>query len=73
MNTKNRIEKLEKKFSTDSEFCNCSDVIRTRVIEPDLDRTGQETERLIEEAQKSENCDQCGKVIEKRFIIVECV
>ena len=73
MNIKSRLEKLEKSSHLDSEFCACRGEITTSVVLPDLDRTEEEYERLIAEAQTPGNCDQCGKVIERRLIIVEGV
>ena len=73
MNINKRLEKLEKASQLDSEFCACHGGTSTRVIAPDWDRTEEEYQELIAEAQKPENCGQCGKIIEKRLIIVECV
>ena len=71
MNIENRLTKLENAASVNSEFCTCRREILTRVIAPDLDRTGTECETLIAEAQKPEYCDQCGKLIEKQLIIIQ--
>ena len=71
MDINKRLEKLERASHLDSEFCDCSREVVTRVIYPDLDRTEEEYQESIADAEKPENCNQCGKVIEKRLIIVE--
>ena len=70
MNIKNRLEILENAAGVNSENCTCQREIITRVILPDLDRTDDETERLTEEAQRPETCNQCQKVIEKQLIVI---
>lgn len=73
MNIERRIEKLEKDSNINSIFCTCPGEIRTRVILPDLDKT--EEERILEQAEmmKPKYCDQCRKLIEHRYIIIEPV
>lgn len=73
MTIKNRLEKLEKTTHLDSEFCACQRYNVHRIINPDIDRTEAEYQRLIAEAQKPEYCDQCGKQIERQLIIIEGV
>lgn len=73
MNITNRLEKLEKTLHIDSEFCSCSRETVIRVIEPDLDRTEAEYQELISEAEKPETCEQCGKLIQKRVIVIQGV
>ena len=73
MNIKNRLEKLEKTSNLDSEFCACPREMVTSVIYPDLDRTEEEYQQLIAEAEKPEYCDQCRKRIEKKLIVVEYI
>jgi len=71
MNIKNRLEKLE--TAVNSESCACPGEPLTRVIEPDWDRTEEDYQLLLAEAQRPEKCDGCGKLIDKRIIIIEGV
>ena len=71
MNIENRIKKIENAAGVNSEHCTCQGGIVTRVIGPDVvDRTEKEWQKLIDEAQKPENCHQCRKVIEKQVIVI---
>ncbi len=71
MTIQNRLEKLEKAANISSTNCNCPREWQTRVILPDLDKT--EEQMILEQAErmKPERCEQCGKLIERRVIIVK--
>lgn len=71
MNIQNRLEKLERASNIDSAFCTCPCETQTRVILPDLLETEDARKMRIAEYQKPESCEGCGKLIERRIIIVE--
>ena len=65
MSIQNRLEKLEAMANVNSENCVCPGEWQTRVIEPDWDRTEEDYQLLLAEAQRPEKCDGCGKLIDK--------
>jgi len=73
MNLQNRISKLEGGSNKNGAFCSCPGEPRIRVIYPDLDRTEEEYEALIEEAMKPQPCDRCSRPIETQLIDVQYV
>ncbi len=73
MSIQNRLEKLEAMANVNSENCVCPGEWQTRVIEPDLDRTEEEYQLLLAEAQRAETCDRCGKLIDNWIIVIEAV
>ena len=75
MQIRNRLEKLEAAANVNSENCACPDGLRTRVIGDTTwtDRTEEEYQLLLAEAQRPETCERCGKLIDKQIIIIEGV
>ncbi len=73
MNIQKRLAQLENAAGIGSELCRCTRQTETRVIEPDRDRTEEEFQSLLIEAQKGEKCEWCKKLIERRLIIIESV
>ncbi len=73
MSIQNRLEKLEAMANVNSENCVCPGEWQTRVIEPDLDRTEEEYQLLLAEAQRAETCERCRKLIDKQIIIIQGV
>ena len=73
MTIQNRLERLEKAANIGSIHCNCPREWQTRVILPDLDKSEEDCRREREESMRPEYCDDCGKLIERRIIIVKPV
>jgi len=73
MGIQKRLEQLEKEANINSVNCACPREIITSVILPDLDKSEADRLREQEERMRPAYCDQCGKLIEMRCIIVKWV
>ncbi len=73
MQIQKRLEQLEKDANIHSTNCACPREFRTRVILPDLDKSEEDRLREQEERMRPAYCDQCGKLIESRYIIINPV
>jgi len=71
MNIENRLTKLEAASNVNSENCACPRELQTRVILPDLDRTEEEYQSILAEAQRPETCERCHKLIDKQVRVIE--